>query len=1064
MHLLVRERAFLDAEGAAEDLGLAPAPVLFASHSDADLAMMAGAGVACAALARLAHPMSVDLLVERTLPGTGAVIVRLLGGIGAWSYGVDDLEAGCRRAGIPLALLAGDRGGDPQLRGRSTVSAAVWGRLDALMREGGRANWARARAVARGLSGAGGDTPGDGAEVAKLPSHGEFALGGEAVARPVGRAAIVLYRSHVLADDVAPVRALGAALAARGIEARALYVASPKSPADARFLAAELARIGPDVILNATCFSARDADGWSALEAQGVPVLQLVLAGSDEAGLRRDPRGLGPADLAMQVLLPELDGRLATAVVSAKIETDAGRRHAPLADGIGIAADRAAGWVRLARTPPAERRVAIVLSDYPGVAGASHATGHAVGLDGFASLARILSLLEGAGYRTQARDADWLVEAMCRRAPVEVMDATAYKAAFGTLPGTMREAIAAAHGAPDRPLSIAHHRLGRVVVAVQPQRGAACDPDRRGSYHDRDAAPSHDYAGFYLWLASPERVDAIVHLGTHGTLEWLPGKPDAATGACMPQALTGGAPVLYPFIVNNPGEATVAKRRLGAVAIGHLTPPLRAAGLDGEAAAIERLFDELAGADGVDPARASLLRREIVRRASGSGLLEEAGGSDAAGDALATLDAYLCDVKEMRIADGLHVFGTAPPDRDAMLAMVGDAQEEALDRSGADEAAALLACLDGRGLAPGPAGAPCPSRADVLPTGRNLVGSDSRLVPTATAFSRARVRADALLARHLQDEGEWPRTLMLDLWGSPCLRTGGEDLALAFRLVGASPIHDAATGRVEGVEIEPLATLGRPRVDVSLRISGLFRDLFATQIVLFDRAVRLVASRGFEAASDNPLAALGDTAPVRVFGPPPGEFGTGCEDWLARSAFGYGIGRDGTPVEEVLRALLARTDGFVHQQDLASTDVLDGPDHAAHEGGFARAAGAAGAVPAMYHARLDAGGGGIRTLADEIARVARGRLANPRWLAGMRRHGYRGASEMARGVEALLAFARTLPGRFDRQFELAYDAILHDDDNDAFLESDGPEARAAIVAAFEAARRERLWHPRRNSA
>ena len=1019
MHLLVKERASLDEERGAEDLGLAPADLLFLSFSDSDLALLRAAAVpdgvrvTAVPLARLGHPMSVDLFAEATVPGSGAVIVRLLGGVDYWRYGAEELAAVCRREGVALAMVSGCGRHDPRLASLSTVGAAVLARLDAMLRESGPVN--AARAVRLGLA-VGGRAADDGSEAETLAPFGVCSLGVESPARIAGRTGIVLYRSHLLAGDLAPHRALAAALAERGIESRAWFVDSPKNGASARWLAGALTGFGPDVVVNATGFSARDADGWSALEAPGVPVLQVVLAGSDRAAWAASSRGLSPADLSMQVVLPELDGRLLTGAIGCKVELDGERRSEALADGVALAADRAAGWARLRRTPAGARRVAVVLSDYPGAVGASHAVGHAVGLDSLASVAALLGWLRDAGYDL----------------------------GVGPLPCT--DGLMAALLAARRRVV----RFGRVVVAVQPDRGGS--EDRRAAYHDPDLAPGLAYRAFHRWL---RRMDAVVHLGTHGTTEWLPGKAVALSGVCWPVRMLRGTPVIYPFIVNNPGEAAVAKRRLGAVTIGHLTPPLVAAGLSGEARAVERLLDELSASDGMDRRRTGMLRAEIVGRAAASGLLDEAGAGEDE-DGLARLDAYLCDVKELRIADGLHVLGRAPVGRAALLEAVGVGAAEALDASAGAERAALLAALDGRFVAPGPAGAPSRGRADVLPTGRNLTSVDPRMVPTPSAVRLAERNAAALLARHGQQTGEPLRRLVLDLWGSASLRTGGEDFALGLVLMGVAPVWDEGSGRVSGVEVLPLALLDRPRVDVTLRISGVFRDAFAGQVALFDRAVRMLAERD-EAAEDNPLAGI---AGPRVFGPEPGGYGIGT-DWLAGSGFGFGAGVEGVAAAEALSALAGAADAFVHQQDHRETDVLDGPEHAALEGGFAMAARDAGGAPAVYHVDI-ADGVRVRTVAEEVRRVARGRVANPVWLAGMRRHGFRGASEMARGVEALADFARALPERFDGSFDLVAAALLGDEENRGFLEGANPAALAAVRRALRDVRDAGLWRSRRN--
>ncbi len=1091
MHLLVRETQTLDEQEDAVDLGQTPADLVFLSFSDSDLGAAAAAWEGMAAprpslrlanLARLRHPMSVDLYAERVIAHARCVVGRLLGGLDYWRYGAEEIAAQCARAGVPLAILPGDGRADAQLAGLSTIETGALARLAAYLDAGGAANVGNALRLAAHLGGLGDDPA---ALPAPLPRHGLHPFAGEDRADAV----IVFYRSHLLAGDVAPITAMANALAARGMAVQGIHVGSLKDPDTAAFVTERLRAWRPAVVLNATGFSARRDAAGSPLDAADAPVLQLVLAGSSREAWARGFRGLTQSDLAMQVVLPELDGRLLTTAISFKAPSTRvpglefeRTLHAPHPAGIAAAADRACGWARLAATPPNERRIALVVSDYPGAGGQ---IAHAVGLDTFASIEVILGLLRQAGHACDTPKA--LVDSLCHAEPAPIIALPTYERLFAALPSEVRERVIAAWGQPSDDIALRHVVLGNLVVAVQPDRGSALD--RRSTYHDPDLPPAHAYIAFHLWLRHVVGVDAIIHLGTHGTLEWLPGKSVALGGSCFPAALLGGVPVIYPFIVNNPGEAASAKRRLGAVTIGHLTPPLMRAGTHGDAAELETLIDEYAAADGLDRRRAALLRRDILERAEASGLLVESGASRDLGEdaALARLDAYLCDVKDLQIRDGLHVFATPPARRAALLAalcaacpaVARDTLESGLDACAEAEAASLLAALDGRFVPPGPAGAPTRGRADVLPTGRNLFAVDPRAVPTRSALELAeRVAAD-LLRRHLQDHGDWPRSLVLDLWGSATMRTGGEDFALALVLIGARPLWDTGSGRVSGFEIVPLALLDRPRVDVTLRISGLFRDAFEAQILLFDAAVRAIAARD-EAAEWNPLAASAPTGLARVFGPPPGTHGAGvaalldrggwndrtmlAEAYLAASSTAYGRELDGAPGAAGFAARVAAAEAFVHQQDHGETDLLDSTEYAAHEGGFAAAAAELGGRPALYHAdtsRPEAPR--TRTLGEEIARVVRGRAANPAWIAGMVRHGYRGAAEIARALDALHGFAATVPARFDAQFELLFDATLADAAVAGFMRRANPDAHAAMTARFLDALDRDLWRPRRNA-
>ena len=1113
MHLLFRETHSLDEIDVAVDLGQSPADMVFLSFADTDLAAATAAcrelgdalpSLRLANIGKLRHPLSVDVYVEEVIARSHAVAARLLGGLDFWRYGIEEIARICTERGIPLALVPGDGRPDPRLAGLSTVAPADLDRLDRCFAEGGPHNVGLALARMAHLAGL---RPAPKARLRPVPPFGEHALAPDP--EPcTATAAVLFYRAYLLAGDIAPLTDLAARLAERGIRTVGLYVGTLKDAETAAFVTERLEAIRPDLVLNATAFSARRDDAGSPLDAAGVPVLQLMLAGSSREAWAESARGLSQSDLAMQIVLPELDGRLSTTAISFKSEEAredsleyARTGHAPDPQGIALAAEQAARWIRLAQRPRGGRRIGLVLSDYP----AAGQLAHAIGLDTIESGVDILALLREAGYDAKAGvSALDLVEDLCNAPPRPVLDLDTYRRLFATLPEAAQARILEAWGAPeddpairDGRFCLRHGRYGRIVAAIQPDRGRQAE--RKALYHDADIPPRHAYVAFYLWLRCVEEIDAMIHLGAHGTLEWLPGKAVAVSEACFPAALLGGIPVAYPFIVNNPGEAAAAKRRLGAVTIGHLTPPLKAAGSHGAGLELERLIDEYAGADGLDRRRTGLLRGEILERAETLGLLEECGAGDdlSDDDRLARLDTYLCDVKDLQIRDGLHVFGRVPAAerRTALLSALQRhapeaglaGLEERLDACAAAERRALLDTLDGRFVEPGPSGAPTRGRGDVLPTGRNMFTVDPRAVPTHSAMVLARRTADELIRRHLQEKGEWPRALMIDLWGSATMRTGGEDLALALVLVGAEPEWNEGAGRVTGFEIVPADRLGRPRVDVTLRVSGLFRDAFEAQIAMFDAVVRAIGRRQ-ESAEVNPLAGVaGDLdeaafrkATARIYGSAPGAYGAGVspliesgiwsarEDlggsYLAASASAYGQGLDGRPDPEGFTDRVRNADALIHAQDHRDVDLLDSTDFAAHEGGFLAAANRLGAQPGVYHLdTADPGNPQARTLTEEIARIVRGRAANPAWIAGMMRHGYRGGAEIARSLDGVFAFAATMPDRLDRQFDLIFDATLGDRDVDAFLRENNPAARGAMVGRFNEALDRSLWQPRRNS-
>lgn len=1030
MHVLATQLATLDEADVAVDLGQSPADVVVLSFSDTDLSALAVAWqrdrcllptLRLANLKQLRHPMSVDLYLESVVARAKAVVVRCLGGLDYWRYGLERIADLARDSGILFAALPGDDREDRRLASMSTMESGDLATLDRFFREGGADNLGEALRFIGGLLG------GEQVWRPPVPVGPITVLGGASKAGPV--ALVVFYRANLVAADMEPITELMAALEREGLVPIGVAVSSLKDAAIQDELGQLIAFRRPAVILNTTAFSAMREDDTTVLDAADVAVLQVVLAGSTRDAWAESGRGLSPSDLAMNVVLPELDGRLLTRAISFKAATKpdpqlefAAVRHVADRGRIDYVARLAAAWARLRAKERAERKLALVLSDYPARGGR---TGYAVGLDTSESTLEILRLLRAAGYDVGARE--WQASDI---APL--LDRT------------------------ERYLC-----CGKVVVLLQPDRG--------GGYHDTAAEPHPDYVSTYAWLRDDEKIDALIHLGTHGTLEWLPGKALALSADCWPEKVLGPVPVIYPFIVNNPGEAAQAKRRLAAVTIGHLTPPLSAAGLHGALAEMEGIIEEYAAADGLDRRRARYLEQEIVERAWSNGLAADCGlvHGEPNRAAVAKLDAQLCDIKELSVRDALHVFGRA--------------QDQAFEACAVGERAGLLAALDGRRVAPGPAGAPSRGRADVLPTGRNLTSIDPRAIPTRTAAAIGARAADEVVRRYLQDHGEPPRSLVIDLWASASLRTGGDDLAQALAYLGVKPVWDSSSSRVTGIEVMPLATLDRSRIDVTLRISGLFRDIFEQQIALFDLAVRRVAALD-EDAADNPLseARRSGESLARVFGAAPGDYGARAGDlaldgtWQTREDLGeaylaavthtFGGAETSGEAGGDFRGRVTAADVLVHPQDDRERDLLDGDGVADFAGGFAAAAALLGSEPELYHLDTsDVTTPKVRRLAEEIARVVRGRLTNPRWLAGMLEHGHRGVAEIAQGVDALFAFAATAQAVPDHLFDATHAALIADEAVLSAMRGRNPAATAAIIARLDEARARGLWTTRRNS-
>ena len=1223
MHLLATTSGVIDGAADAIDLAQSPAEIVVLSAADSELATLARAHDQCpcplrlANLLQLQHPLSVDLYIEKTLSHAKLVVLRILGGASYWSYGLDQVTDAARERGILLCVLPGDAQPDPDLTCRSTLAPHHCERLRNYLVSGGAESAQAFLAYCRHLL-EGTEAPPPARELPKAGLYRDTSREGQPLA------AIVFYRSVLEGAQTAPIDALAGALHARGIGTRAFYVASLKDRTSVELLNEGLR--APDVILNATSFAVASGGSADPLAAHDCPVLQVVLSGSSDESWRESAQGLNARDLAMNVVLPELDGRIMSRAISFKADSlwHEGTQcrivtYREVTDRVEFVADLAANWVKLRRTPPSDRKLAIILANYPNKDGR---IANGVGYDTPASTVAILQAMKAEGYSvgdfpetgngiiedlqrgpTNAKDArikpghgenwDSSPSPGLTRASLSLAD---YAKHFARLLDSIRTRITERWGDPSSDPFFANGAFhlpvrlyGNAAVAIQPARGYNIDP--KSTYHDPALLPPHGYLAFYFWLRHHFQTHAVIHNGKHGNLEWLPGKANALSPECLPEIALGPLPQLYPFIVNDPGEGTQAKRRTGAVIIDHLTPPLTRAETYGPLKNLEALVDEFYLASGLDARRRDSLRRDILDLTKSSRLDIDAGFTGEEDADLQRLDSYLCDLKEAQIRDGLHILGQSPEGRletDLLAALtrvprgLGEAGDQSLIRAlaqdfgftdfdpltcematpwvgakpqhltaqapwrtqgdtverlenfaaallsgtpcpegftatqavlatiethvrptlracGPNEIASLLKGLSGRFVAPGSSGAPTRGRLDVLPTGRNFYSLDNRTVPTPTAWTLGQRSAEDLLLRHFQDFGQYPKALGLSAWGTSNMRTGGDDIAQALALIGAKPVWEPSSWRVTGFEIIPLAKLGRPRVDVTLRISGFFRDAFPSQIELLDKAIRAVGALD-EDEEDNPLAArmraeaatlmssgiASDDARLmsghRIFGAKPGAYGAGLQAlidekiWTERAdlaaayvtwgAYAYGAKAQGINDEKTFTERLKRIEAVVHNQDNREHDLLDSDDYYQFEGGMSAAVEqASGTRPRVYHndhSRPERPV--IRTLEEEVGRVMRSRVVNPKWINGVKRHGYKGAFEIAATVDYMFAFAATTGAVRTHHFDLAFDAFIADDATRAFIGENNPAALKEIAERFREAAQRGLWTPRLNSA
>ena len=1247
MHLLLAQKGSINEGEEAVDLAQSPADVIFLSAADTEIACLARAletlrqsphsqkqfSWRLANLMQLSHPMSVDLYCDNTIAKSRLVIIRVLGGESYWAFGLERLHAIAVENGLALIVLPGDDKPDPGLERFCTLESDICHKIWEYLVQGGPENMAGlldycSFLLERGIKGAVGRQyePGGAIPLLKAgiwsPQNGICEL--ENIRKdwrpekPL--VAITFYRALVQSGGLEPINAIVSALRLRDLNALPIFVTSLKDRVSIEMVRGIFLQCKPDIVLNATGFAVSGPGkkhAGTVLDETGCVVLQIILASSSRDNWLNSKQGLASRDLAMNVALPEIDGRVMARAVAFKNAARFDKftqtniiDHKSDESRINFVADLAANWTRLRRKKPNERKIALIMANYPNRDGR---IGNGVGLDTPAGSLNVLNNLRDGGYQlndypdTSEALMDFMQQGPTNATNInrqirEVFLLEEYNEFLGSLPIQIQDEVVKQWGQPiDDPFYMSKHNgfglpvavFGNVAVAIQPARGYNIDPKQ--SYHSPDLVPPHNYLAFYAWLRKNFGADAIIHMGKHGNLEWLPGKALSLSETCFPEAVLGPSPHFYPFIVNDPGEGSQAKRRTSAVIIDHLTPPLTRAENYGPLRDLEALVDEYYEASGNDPRRLGILKKQILDLVCDIGLDEDAGigDDDNVDQQLEKLDGYLCELKEMQIRDGLHVFGVSPAGRlldNLVSALVrvprgeGKRENQSLQRAiahdlnltidpldcdmalrwtgnrpqiltqicdenwrsngdvveriellavefisgeklipqefiqtrqvmdyvqsqvlpdvlycGQSEIDGLLRGLSGRFVDPGPSGAPTRGRNDVLPTGRNFYSLDSRSLPTPTAWELGRKSAELLISRYRQDNGEMPKSFGLSAWGTSNMRTGGDDIAQALALIGAQPTWDNSSRRLTGYEVITLAKLGRARVDVTLRISGFFRDAFPTQISLFDKAIRAVGGLD-EDKADNPIAMrmkqeqqklqcqgieheqAKRQSGFRIFGSKPGAYGAGLqalidekgwnkrEDlanaYLAWGSYAYGEREDGLLQSQAFADRLGAIEAVIHNQDNREHDLLDSDDYYQFEGGMSAAAEhISGTRPKIYHndhSRPQKPV--IHPLEDEIARVVRARVVNPKWISGVMRHGYKGAFEMAATVDYLFAFSATTGAVRNHHFDLVFDAYLGDEKVREFLHDKNPAALIEMAQRFLEATARGMWTPRSNSA
>ncbi|MBW4660604.1 MAG: cobaltochelatase subunit CobN [Drouetiella hepatica Uher 2000/2452] len=1202
-----------------------PAPMVVITAADTDIQTLAAAAahlppdfpaLRVVNLLQLQQQLTIDTYADEVLASAQVIIVRLIGGQSYWSYGLEVVKEVVARSGAVLIVLPGDERPDPTLVSHSTAALSRVNQVWQYFIEAGVENYQNllkfvateflAHPIAH-------QPP---QPVPRVGIYGSFR---QPIASGVG---ILFYRAHYLSGNTMAIDALCHALSARDLTPVPIFVSSLKEPdvqselirycqgtkcqrAECQLLKCQKAECkGVELLLNTTSFALASlktdtpqVDLWETLN---LPVFQVILSGGTKAAWESGSQGLTPRDMAMNVALPEVDGRIITRAVSFKavqtqnseLQTDV-VVYEPERSRINFVADLAAKWVKLRQTPVADRKIALILANYPNRDGR---LANGVGLDTPASCIEILKTLQQAGYTVgdipETSDAlmQQLIagvtndpEAIGMRSLRQSLSLDEYQTHFQKLPLAVQTGIQTRWGVPEETddFPIAGIQFGNVFVGIQPARGYDRDPAL--NYHAPDLEPPHFYLAFYHWINTQFAANAIVHVGKHGNLEWLPGKSVALSENCYPEAVFGAMPHFYPFIVNDPGEGSQAKRRSQAVILDHLTPPMTRAELYGSLHQLEGLIDEYYEAQTLDPGRVELIRDRLTQLIRQENLHKDLGietelSDEAIAAVLTAADGYLCELKESQIRDGLHIFGQCPAARQLRDLVVAIARNPNADRLGLTRAIAqdwqldfdpltaslgdllqtqhpkLQACriigdavevieeyaaelveaiiqdnrvnaigdktrqellwvgdrllpalrqtdrelinllrgLDGEYIPSGASGAPTRGRPEVLPTGRNFYSVDIRAIPTETAWDIGRKAAEVLVDRYTQEQGEYPKTLGLSIWGTSTMRTGGDDLAQALALLGVQPVWDGVSRRVVDFEILPLSLLGRPRVDVTLRISGFFRDAFPNLIDLFDSAVNAIANLD-EPADQNPLAAqvqqetqrwqsegltkeqAEGRSRYRIFGSKPSAYGAGLQgliesqnwesdDDLARayinwSAYAYTGNAEGKSAPEAFTQRLGTLQIVLQNQDNREHDLLDSDDYYQFQGGLTAAVkSVSGAAPEVYFGDNSCvAQPKVRKLSEEISRVYRSRVVNPKWITGAMRHGYKGAFELSATIDYLFAYDATTHCVEDFMYTGVAEAYLFDPAVQDFIRQSNPWALRDMAERLLEANQRGLW-------
>jgi cobaltochelatase CobN len=1192
-----------------------PGDIVFLSAADTDLHLLGEVytqecknqslpSLRMVNLLNLKQEYTIDTYAEEVLSKAKVIVANLLGGYHYYQYLIDVMLDLAEEHEIQVVLLPGYLQ-DSETMSMSTVDHSLALKLWKYIKAGGAENYhGFVLIVLNSFFGFSFKVP----PIKQLPEIFTLSKALEIQQVQSPDAIILTYKTHFLANNLSAIEALQQRLSNHHLSSEVVLVDNLRDHHIQDELYDLILSLGTEnlgVVINTTSFSLKSAtdDHQSGFifDKLNVPILQAIQASVSQEAWQDGQFGLSPTDIAMNVALPEVDGRIITRPISFKSADEENElldsqtsHYAPFEQGIDFVARLSINWINLRKKKNKGKKVAVILPNYPAK---DSRIANGVGLDTPASAVEVLQALIKeeydlgekvpettedlinllTSYNTNDPDTPYFRE---NAIYIEIQDLENF---IDGLSSETRERIEKQWGKIkedpfyiDGKIKLPGVMLGNIYLGIQPSRGFNLDP--KAIYHSPDLPPTWSYLAFYYWVQQVYCANAAIHLGKHGNLEWLPGKSIALDEkSCFPAIAFDALPNFYPFIVNDPGEGTQAKRRIHSVIIDHLIPPMTRAELYGDYIKLENLIDEYYQAINLDPKRAEAIRQKIVSLADNNNFEEDLQYEDI-DELLLKLDGYLCDLKEAQIRGGLHVLGNCVEhERLAELVVslhrlpqrgnAGITQALALDlklpfdpldfapetpceivleglthrsfgktnealelmakelvlelmqekyqfgqrtnadpiiqtilsqtlpalASTSDELTNLMHGLNGNYVPSGSSGAPTRGRLDVLPTGKNFYSVDVRAIPTEVSYEIGKKSVQLLINRYLQEEGEYPETVGLSVWGTSTMRTGGDDISQAMALMGVEPVWQGISRRIIDFKVIPLMVLNRPRIDVTLRISGFFRDAFPDIISLYNAIVKKVAEQD-EPLDMNPIRkrfleeskewqdkgldieTAEQKALYRVFGAKPGAYGTGLQaliderNWeskddlasvyLTWSGYAYDDKNVGHSAHEVYQKRLGKLKVVMHNQDNREHDILDSDDYYQFHGGMANAARKeSGSMPKMYfgdHALPE--NPKLKSLKEELLKVYRSRAVNPKWMERMREHGYKGAFEMLATADYLFAYDATTDLIDDFMYQGMAEAYLFDEQNKAFLEEKNPWALRDMAERFLEAIQRKMWN------